>query len=56
MPKRKKTESNMQRLTFDIPSDVHMRLKLLAVESGKPMRVLILDWIKEHLSKPRPAK
>lgn len=46
----------MQRLTFDIPSDIHLKLKLLAVESGKPMRVLILDWIKEHLTKSKPAK
>jgi hypothetical protein len=43
----------MKRLTFDIPADVHRRLKIHSAESRTPIRILILEWIQQHLPKPK---
>lgn len=53
----------MKRMTFDLEPDIHRRLKLLAVESGKAMRDIIVAWIRANLppaqgeaGEPRPKK
>jgi predicted DNA-binding protein len=48
--KPKETEM-LARLTFDVPQDLHRRLKILAINSGKTMRELILEWIKAQLER-----
>lgn len=43
----------MKRLTLDLEPALHRQLKLLAVESGKPIVEMIREWIKDHLPKPK---
>ena len=45
----------MTRLTFDVPQDLHRRLKILAATSGKTMRELVLEWIESHVQKQQAA-
>jgi predicted DNA-binding protein len=44
-------EQEMTRMTFDVPKDLHRRLKILSVNSGKTMRELILEWIRQHIDR-----
>lgn len=39
---------NLSRMTIDIPSDDHRRLKALSAISGKSMREIVSEWI--HLN------
>lgn len=48
--KKKETEM-LARLTFDVPQDLHRRLKILAINSGKTMRELILEWIRAQVDR-----
>ena len=48
---QKKEEEGSTRLTFDMPRDLHRRLRIHAINTGKSMRELILDWIRQQLEK-----
>ncbi len=39
----------LSRLTLEIEEEDHKRLKALAAELGTSMRVLVVNWIHEHL-------
>jgi predicted DNA-binding protein len=41
----------MTRLTFDVPTELHRKLKVLAANTGKTMRELILEWVKQHIDR-----
>lgn len=42
--------SNLFRMTIDIPADDHKRLKALAAVLGKSMREIVSEWIHGKLS------
>lgn len=44
-----KQKKKLSRITLDLPSEEHMRLKAIAAMTGKTMRELILEALKEHL-------
>lgn len=43
------TKSNLSRMTIDLPSEDHKRLKALAAVLGKSMREIVVDWIHGNL-------
>lgn len=43
------TKSSLSRMTIDLPTEDHKRLKALAAVLGKSMRELVLDWIHGNL-------
>lgn len=47
-PKKK-----LSRITLDIPSEEHKRLKAIAAMTGKSMRELILEALKKHLKETK---
>ena len=40
---------HMSRMTIDIPSEDHKRLKALAAIRGQSMREIVAEWIHENL-------
>lgn len=42
-------KSYLSRMTIDIPTEDHKRLKALAAVLGKSMREIILEWIHQQL-------
>ena len=42
-------KSNLSRMTIDLPSEDHKRLKALAAVLGKSMREIVADWIHGNL-------
>jgi hypothetical protein len=45
MPVPTKVQMPMKRLTFDIPADLHMRMKLACVREGKDMAEVLRELI-----------
>jgi hypothetical protein len=43
--KSQKPQGPMKRLTFDIPAELHMRMKLACVREGKDMTEVLRDLI-----------
>lgn len=43
------TKSNLSRITIDIPSESHKRLKALAAVLGKSMREIVLESIEKYV-------
>lgn len=43
------SNSSLSRMTLDIPSEDHKRLKALAAVLGKSMREIVAEWIHGHL-------
>ncbi len=41
-------KKNLSRITLDIPSEDHKRLKAIAAITGKSMRELMLEALKEY--------
>jgi predicted DNA-binding protein len=39
------------RITLDLPDDLYKRLKLLAVQEGKPLREIVLRCLEEGLNR-----
>lgn len=44
-------KGDLSRITIDIPSVDHKRLKAIAAILGKSMRELVIESIKEHLQR-----
>jgi 2-methylcitrate dehydratase PrpD len=46
-------KNELSRITIDLPTDFHKKLKALAAMQGKSMRKIVVDLIDEQLSTKR---
>lgn len=50
-PDAAKPKEKVTRVNFDIPTDMHMKFKVLAAQRGTSIKQLLIDYIEKELSK-----
>jgi predicted HicB family RNase H-like nuclease len=46
-------KKSLSRITLDIPSEDHKQLKVIAAITGKSMRELIIEALRDHLKETK---
>ena len=55
MPKPKTLPTEVQKMTLNVPSDLHRRFKAATADQGTNMTDILLGFIRQYVKKPTPA-